>query len=149
MIDLSDLGGGAPALARIALLQRLAEAGRQRAMSVLHASDRQVAIGRAGAFDGEAALIAALVARLHAEHRALRARSVDLDSHETAADLAQALLDELADLRAGGESGQIVLRAGARYRAALETVAMPAAGALPVVADGVYVVSGGVRGLGL
>ncbi|MFD0320151.1 SDR family NAD(P)-dependent oxidoreductase [Lysobacter gummosus] len=149
LIDLSDLSGGAPALARIALLQRLAEAGRLRAMSVLHASDRQVAIGRAGAFDGEAALIAALVARLHAEHRALRARSVDLDSHEAAADLAQALLDELADLRAGGESGQIALRAGVRYRAALETVPMPAAGALPVAADGVYVVSGGVRGLGL
>lgn len=148
LVDLTDLGGGGPSRERIALLQAVVEDRRQRGLTVLHVSDRQVALG-AGPFNADATLVAAVVARLRAEHRTILGRSLDVDIDDLGLDAAKVILAELAELHAGGVPTQVAIRGGRRHEPILELQTPPPVLPLRPSEHGVYVISGGVRGLGL
>ena len=173
LVDLSDLPpvAGAvrrtPALERIRLIQALVASQRHEGLAVLHVSDRLTAWGGAGRFDGQAALVAELSARLAAEHACVRGRSLDLDLHadfgggRDSSAFAETVLAELRELlscpASAGGAAEVVRRGGDRQSRAL-TLASPTAGPgrhpgdrveLRPRAAGVYLITGGVRGLGL
>ena len=155
VIDLVDLTGGAQLHARVALLQGFTEASRQTGLTVLHVTDRLLtpsgAEGPPDAFAAESAVIAEISALLRAEYRRIRSRHIDIDARDAGQNMLDVLLQELADLHDGAETdvSQLALRKGRRLRSVLAPAGASTRKAFRVDADGVYIVSGGVRGLGL
>lgn len=80
------------------------------------------------------------------EHPELACRRVDLDD-VSAADGAQLVLDELAD--PDPDEPQIAYRGDARLVRRLATLAAPTRPTVAIDPDGSYLVSGGLRGIGL
>lgn len=155
VIDLVDLTGGAPLDARIALLQGFAETSRHNGLTLLHVTDRLLtpsgAEDSAAAFAVDASVIAEISALLRAEYRRIRSRHIDIDARDAGQGLPELLLQELGDLHGDAEPdvSRLALRGGRRLRAVLAPVGASTRKALRIEADGVYIVSGGVRGLGL
>jgi acyl transferase domain-containing protein/thioesterase domain-containing protein len=81
---------------------------------------------------------------LAAEYPELRARMIDV----SAADLTGAD-DSVAQALAGDDQDEIALRRGKRFRRTLEAVTPEGAGELPLRERGVYIILGGMGGLGL
>lgn len=147
VLDLSDLDGvdaegGAP-LGKLGLLQVLVDAARGEGMRVLHVTASE----RAG-FDWSAAVMASLVGKLGAEYTRVNARTLDLDlaaCHDGS--IAAILLGEWC---AADAPGEVRVNRGRREIAVLASIPAPGPGVrLPVAAEGTYLITGGVRGLGL
>ncbi|WP_020673664.1 type I polyketide synthase [Amycolatopsis nigrescens] len=92
------------------------------------------------------ASVRGLVRVLTFEHPALRASWLDLD----ASDVDRAAAEAAVELAAGAADDEVAWRGGRRYVARLGATATSAGAPVPAVrADGGYVVTGGLGGLGL
>jgi amino acid adenylation domain-containing protein len=146
-VDLCDLyrrdDEPGPWVARLRMLQRLLASRPREAMRLLHVTS--------GLQDLESAppslagaRIAGLIRMLRAEHRDVAATTMDIDA---AADrTAEAALRIAAELGCNSLP-EICYRQGKRYRPKLSAVTLPEK-ALRLNPEQVYVVTGGMRGLG-
>ncbi|GAB3494300.1 type I polyketide synthase [Amycolatopsis cihanbeyliensis] len=124
----------------------LAEGGTRPARLWLVTSGAAAVTGAEAGRPAQAAL-RGLVRVLTYEHPELRATLVDLDPEATAADNARTLLAELG----GGIEDEVAWRAGERHTLRLDRVpsVSPVRDAPVAAADGGYVLTGGLGGLGL
>jgi acyl transferase domain-containing protein/NAD(P)-dependent dehydrogenase (short-subunit alcohol dehydrogenase family)/acyl carrier protein len=156
ILDLSDLrsGAGAPderageeALGRIGLLQTLLRRCRAESFPLLHLTRGLRVFGEPGALDLRGAVMASLVGRLGAEYAGLRAHTVDVDFAPSDASALERVVR--AELCASDPCGESLHRGGLRYLPELRPT-QEGSGPLPALSgDKVYVITGGVRGLGL
>jgi acyl transferase domain-containing protein/acyl carrier protein/short-subunit dehydrogenase involved in D-alanine esterification of teichoic acids len=151
LIDLSDLATSTPASfdgspAKLALVQALLRATETSALTLLHVTRHLELFAVEGSGCLAGADFAGLVAMLGSEYGRVLARSIDIDGQlDDVESLARCLRGELSmDER----SPRVCWRAGRRYVPALEPLSAPAANGLALDAAGVYVVTGGLRGLG-
>ncbi|WP_434391680.1 beta-ketoacyl synthase N-terminal-like domain-containing protein [Melittangium boletus] len=156
ILDLSDLRATPgdesevarmDALGRIGLLQTLLKRVRGEPLSLLHFTRGLRTFMSRGPFDLTGGVMAALVSKLGTEYAGLHARTVDLERLPAdAAALATMIKQELLDRDSGGE---VLLRDGGRYEPELRPLLSTPAPARRLSADKVYVITGGVRGIGL
>ncbi len=142
-----DETAGEETLGRIGLLQTLLRRCRVESFPLLHLTRGLRVFGEPGALDPRGAVMASLVSRLGAEYAGLRSRTVDVDfAPSDASALARVIRAELAASDAFGES---LFRGGHRYLPEARPI-QDASEPLPDISgDKVYVITGGVRGLGL
>lgn len=150
VLDLSDLQASSrdrdtADLERIALYQALIGTGRD--LAVVHVTSGLQRF-RAGRTSLAGAAFAGFVKMLGAEYPHVVARSIDIDNalHRAPERLRQVALREFQS-----EPGEVEVcyREGRRFVPTLSTAAAQGGGALRIERDGVYVVSGGTRGVGL
>ncbi|WP_434347952.1 beta-ketoacyl synthase N-terminal-like domain-containing protein [Myxococcus virescens] len=158
IIDLSDLRAvprsrgedGAPrldSLGRVGLLQTLLKRRRSESFPLLHLTRGLRPFMAHGPLDLGGGWMAALVSKLGAEYAGLRARTVDLERiPESAEGLASVLRWELSLHEPWGE---VLIRDGERFVPGLRPLDVTTAPLPRVSADKVYVITGGVRGIGL
>ena len=158
ILDLSDLrsapleedeDGGArmDTLGRIGLLQTLLKRSRSESFALLHFTRGLRAFMGSGALDLGGGVMAGLVSKLGAEYAGLRACTVELERVPADASAMEALLrQELSDQESRGE---VLLRGGHRYVPELHPLLSTPGPAPRLSADKVYVITGGVRGIGL
>jgi acyl transferase domain-containing protein len=128
------------------LLQALARAGGHPARLVLLTRGAQAVVA-GDPVDGFAqAPLAGLARVIGCEHPELRCRCIDLDPTEDTLQTAECLL---AELSTRDEEDQVAYRAGQRYVARLVRSRRPSSGALTLPAEGTYLITGGLGGLGL
>ncbi|WP_233583016.1 type I polyketide synthase [Corallococcus sp. CA053C] len=158
IIDLSDLRSTPPqededglsridSLGRIGLLQTLLKRGRSESFPLLHFTRGLRTFMASGALDLGGGVMAALVSKLGVEYPRLQARTVDLEQVPGDASALESLLrQELLSREPGGE---VLLRRGRRYVPELHPLLTTPGPAPRLSADKVYVITGGVRGIGL
>nr|WP_255208208.1 beta-ketoacyl synthase N-terminal-like domain-containing protein [Myxococcus sp. AM009] len=158
IIDLSDLraaprqedeeeGSRFDSLGRIGLLQMLLKRSRGESFPLLHFTRGLRPFRASGPLDLGGGLMAALVSKLGAEYAGLRARTVDVEQLPESAEALASLLRQ--ELEVHDPRGEVALRSGARYCLSMNPLT-DTAGAAPLIsADKTYVITGGVRGIGL
>nr|WP_302052478.1 type I polyketide synthase [Corallococcus exiguus] len=158
ILDLSDLrtaprGGAEDApermetFGRIGLLQTLLKRGRTETFALLHFTRGLRTFMSTGPLELGGGVMAALAGKLGAEFAGLHARTVDLERVPADASELEALLrQEHGDRDSGGE---VIHRRGRRYVPQMQPLLVSPAPVPRISADKVYVITGGVRGIGL
>ncbi|MCY1047770.1 beta-ketoacyl synthase N-terminal-like domain-containing protein [Corallococcus sp. bb12-1] len=158
IIDLSDLRTAPHAeeedgsrrmetFGRIGMLQTLLKRSRTESFALLHFTRGLRTFMGSGALDLGGGVMAALVGKLGAEYPALHARTVDLEKvPDSAVALESLLREEHADQDSGGE---VLHRRGRRYVPRMHTLLSTPGPAPRMSSEKVYVITGGVRGIGL
>ncbi|MFB1482189.1 beta-ketoacyl synthase N-terminal-like domain-containing protein [Corallococcus sp. RDP092CA] len=132
---------------RIGLLQTLLKRGRTERFALLHFTRGLRTFMSTGPLDLGGGVMAALAGNLGAELAGLHARTVDLERVPADARALEALLrQELGDRDSGGE---VLHRRGRRYVPQMQPLLVSPALVPRLSADKVYVITGGVRGIGL
>ncbi|RKG61278.1 KR domain-containing protein [Corallococcus sp. CA054B] len=158
IIDLSDLrtappGGAEDApermesFGRIGLWQTLLKRSRTETFALLHFTRGLRTFMSTGPLDLGGGVMAALAGKLGAEFAGLHARTVDLERVPADARELEALIrQEHGDRDSGGE---VLHRKGRRYVHQMQPLLVSPAPVSRLSADKVYVITGGVRGIGL
>jgi thioesterase domain-containing protein/NAD(P)-dependent dehydrogenase (short-subunit alcohol dehydrogenase family) len=129
------------------LVQALARAGHSSPLRLVLVTRGAQGVVTEDRVDGLAqAPLAGLARVITREHPELRCQCIDLDPAEEAAEAAQRLV---AELSARDDEDQLAFRGGQRYAARLVRSRRPAGVPHALAAEGSYLITGGLGGLGL
>ncbi|WP_328700822.1 beta-ketoacyl synthase N-terminal-like domain-containing protein [Corallococcus silvisoli] len=145
--DAGDTPGKMETFGRIGLLQTLLKRSRTESFALLHFTRGLRTFMGSGPLDLGGGVMAALVGKLGAEFPNLHARTVDLERVPADVSAWESLLRQEHGERDSG--GEVLHRKGRRYVPQLHTLLGTPGPAPRMAADKVYVITGGVRGIGL